>query len=209
VEVKVAADGELLTRGPNVMQGYYNRPDATAEAIDAEGWFHTGDIGVIEDGFIRITDRKKDIIVTAGGKNIAPQPIENVVKTNKYVSQAVMIGDRRRYPVLLVVPNYEQLEKWARQRNLIWTDRSQLLAMPAINSKMDREVRSRLTELASFEVPKKIALLKDDFTVESGELTPTLKVKRRVIEEQHKSLIDSLYDARDPSLTPVHTPAQD
>jgi long-chain acyl-CoA synthetase len=207
VEVRIAADGELLTRGPHVMKGYYNRPDATAESIDGEGWFHTGDIGVIEDGFIRITDRKKDIIVTAGGKNIATQPIENVVKTNKYVSQAVMIGDRRKYPVLLVVPNYEQLEKWAKQRNLIWTDRSQLLAMPTINAKMDKEVRSRLTELASFEVPKKIALLQDDFTVESGELTPTLKVKRRVIEERHKSLIDSLYDARDPSLTPPQSAA--
>jgi long-chain acyl-CoA synthetase len=203
VEVKVAADGELLTRGPHVMKGYYNRPDATAESIDGEGWFHTGDIGVIEDGFIRITDRKKDIIVTAGGKNIAPQPIENVVKTNKYVSQAVMIGDRRKYPVLLVVPNYEQLEKWAKQRNLIWTDRSQLLAMPTINAKMDKEVRSRLTELASFEVPKKIALLGRDFSVESGELTPTLKVKRRVIETNYKALNDSLYDATDPALVSI------
>jgi long-chain acyl-CoA synthetase len=208
VEVKVAPDGELLTRGPHVMQGYYNRADATAEAIDDDGWFHTGDIGVIEDGFIRITDRKKDIIVTAGGKNIAPQPIENHVKSNKYVSQAVMIGDRRKYPVLLVVPNYEQLETWAKQRTLIWTDRSQLLAMPTVHEKMNSEVRSRLTDLASFEVPKKIALLQEDFTVETGELTPTLKVKRRVIEERHKALIDSLYDARDPSLTPSHPAAQ-
>lgn len=199
VEVKIAQDGEILVRGPNVMQGYYNRPDATAEAIDRDGWFHTGDIGVIEDDFIRITDRKKDIIVTAGGKNIAPQPIENQVKTNKYVAQAVMIGDRRKYPVLLVVPNYEQLEKWAKLRNIIWTDRSQLLAMPTIHAKMDKEVRSRLTGLASFEMPKKIALLPADFTVEGGELTPTLKVKRRVVEQHHKALIDSLYDGRDPA----------
>jgi len=201
VEVQIAEDGEILVRGPNVMRGYYNRPDATAEAIDQDGWFHTGDIGVVEDGFIRITDRKKDIIVTAGGKNIAPQPIESLVKTNKYVSQAVMIGDRRKYPVLLVVPNYEQLEKWARLRNIIWTDRSQLLAMPTIHAKMDQEVRSRLTGLASFEMPKKVALLATDFTVESGELTPTLKVKRRVVETNHKALIDSLYAARDPAAT--------
>jgi long-chain acyl-CoA synthetase len=203
VEVKIAADGEILTRGPHVMKGYFNKPDATAEAIDAEGWFHTGDIGVIEDDFIRITDRKKDIIVTAGGKNIAPQPIENMVKTNKYVSQAVMIGDRRKFPVLLVVPNYEQLEKWAKLKNIIWTDRSQLLTMPAIHAMIDHEVRSQLTGLAPFEMPKKIALLGSDFSVEGGELTPTLKVKRRVIEKNYKSLIDSLYDATDPQLVTI------
>ena len=203
VEVKIAPDGEILTRGPHVMKGYYNKPEATAEVIDADGWFHTGDIGVIEDEFIRITDRKKDIIVTAGGKNIAPQPIENMVKTNKYVSQAVMIGDRRKFPVLLVVPNFEQLEKWAKLRNIIWTDRSQLLAMPTIHAKMDKEVREKLTGLAPFESPKKIALLGSDFSVESGELTPTLKVKRRVIEKNYKSLIDSLYDATDPVLVTI------
>jgi long-chain acyl-CoA synthetase len=145
VEVKIAPDGEILTRGPHVMKGYFNKLEATSEAIDPDGWFHTGDIGVIEDGFIRITDRKKDIIVTAGGKNIAPQPIENLVKTNKYVSQAVMIGDRRKFPVLLIVPNYEQLEKWAKLKNLFWTDRSQLLAMPSVAAMMDKEVRSKLT----------------------------------------------------------------
>ena len=203
VEVKIAPDGEILTRGPHVMKGYFNKPEATAEAIDAEGWFHTGDIGVIEDGFIRITDRKKDIIVTAGGKNIAPQPIENMVKTNKYVSQAVMIGDRRKFPILLVVPNFEQLEKWAKLKNMIWTERSQLLAMPAVHAMMDQEVRSKLTGLAPFESPKKIALLGTDFSVDSGELTPTLKVKRRVIERNYKSLIDSLYDATDPVLVSV------
>ena len=203
VEVKIAPDGEILTRGPHVMKGYFNKPDATAEAIDAEGWFHTGDIGVIEDDFIRITDRKKDIIVTAGGKNIAPQPIENMVKTNKFVSQAVMIGDRRKFPILLVVPNYEQVEKWAKLKNLHWSDRKQLLAMPAVHSMVDGEVRSQLTGLAPFEMPKKIALLGTDFSVEGGELTPTLKVKRRVIEKNYKSLIDSLYTATDPALVSI------
>ena len=140
---------------------------------------------------------------TAGGKNIAPQPIENMVKTNKFVSQAVMIGDRRKFPVLLVVPNFEQLEKWAKLKNMIWTDRSQLLAMPAVNQMMDREVRSKLTGLAPFEMPKKIALLGADFSVDSGELTPTLKVKRRVIEKNYKSVIDSLYTATDPALVSV------
>jgi long-chain acyl-CoA synthetase len=203
VEVKIAPDGEILTRGPHVMKGYFNKPDATDEAIDDDGWFHTGDIGVLEDDFIRITDRKKDIIVTAGGKNIAPQPIENMVKTNKFVSQAVMIGDRRKFPVLLVVPNYEQLEKWAKLKNMIWTDRSQLLAMPAVNQMMEQEVRSKLTGLAPFEMPKKIALLGADFSVDTGELTPTLKVKRRVIEKNYKALIDSLYQATDPALVSI------
>jgi long-chain acyl-CoA synthetase len=193
-EVMIAPDGEVLARGPNIMQGYYNNPDATREAIDADKWFHTGDIGVLEDGFLRITDRKKDIIVTAGGKNIAPQPIENAVKTNKYVSQAVMIGDKRKFPVMLVVPNWDSLEKWAGARkDIIWTHRSQLVAMPTVQAKMEKEVRGQFEGLASFETPKKIALLEHDFTLERGELTPTLKVKRRVIEKTYASVIEGLY----------------
>ncbi len=193
VEIRIAEDGEILTRGPHVMAGYYNNPDATREAIDSDRWFHTGDVGVLEDGYLRITDRKKDIIVTAGGKNIAPQPIENTVKTNKYVSQAVMIGDKRKFPVLLVVPNWDQLERWAGRKNIIWTQRSQLLEMTTIKAKMEKEVHTALAGLAKFESPKKIALLENDFSIERGELTPTLKVKRRVIDRDYKVLIDSLY----------------
>ena len=192
-EVRIAPDGEILARGPGIMKGYFNNPQATAEAIDAEGWFHTGDIGELRDGFLAITDRKKDIIVTAGGKNIAPQPIENSIKTNKYVSQAVMIGDKRKYPVLLIVPNFDQLEKWAKRANILWADRAQLIAFPAVKAKVEREVTSTLSGLARFEMPKKIALIEHDFSIERGELTPTLKVKRRVIDRQYKSLIDSLY----------------
>ncbi|MEP6622579.1 MAG: long-chain fatty acid--CoA ligase [bacterium] len=192
-EVSIASDGEILTRGPNVMKGYYNKPDATLEAIDPDGWFHTGDIGELRDGFLAITDRKKDIIVTAGGKKIAPQPIESLIKTNKYVSQAVVIGDKRKFPVVLVVPNWEQLEKYAKIKNFLWTDRSQLLEMPIIQAKMDKEVRSQLGGLANFEMPKKIALLEHDFSIERGELTPTLKVKRRVIDKTYKDVIDGLY----------------
>ena len=129
------------------------------------------------DGFLAITDRKKDIIVTAGGKNIAPQPIENLIKTNKYVSQAVMIGDKRKFPIVLIVPNWEQLEKWAKHKNIIWTDRAQLLQMPTIQAKMEKEVFGQLGGLAHFEMPKKIALLEHDFSIERGELTPTLKVQ--------------------------------
>jgi len=195
VEIRIAEDGEILTKGPHVMKGYYNRPDATAESIDADGWFHTGDIGVLEDGFLRITDRKKDIIVTAGGKNIAPQPIENKIKLNKYVSQAVMIGDKRKFPIVLVVPNWDNLEKWAGLKNIIWTERKQLLEMPTIRAKMDKEVRGQIAGLASFESPKKIGLLEHDFSIERGELTPKMSVKRKVIDASYKALIDSLYES--------------
>ncbi len=194
VEVKIAGDGEILTRGPHVMKGYYNKPDATRESIEPDGWFHTGDIGELRDGFLAITDRKKDIIVTAGGKNIAPQPLENKVKTNKYVAQAVMLGDKRKFPSMLIVPNFDQLEKWAMKRNIIWTDRAQLLRMPTIQAKIEKEVAKELAGAAHYEVPKRIGLLEHDFSIERGELTPTQKVKRRAIDKHYKALIDSLYD---------------
>ncbi|MEX2109634.1 MAG: long-chain fatty acid--CoA ligase [Gemmatimonadaceae bacterium] len=194
VEVKIASDGEILTRGPHVMKGYYNKPEATREVMDADAWFHTGDIGELRDGFLAITDRKKDIIVTAGGKNIAPQPLENKVKSNKYVAQAVMLGDKRKFPSMLIVPNFDQLEKWAMKRNIIWTDRAQLLRMPTIQAKMEKEVNDELAGTAHFEMPKKIGLLENDFSIERGELTPTLKVKRRAIDKHYKTLIDSLYE---------------
>lgn len=194
VEVRIDADGEILTRGPHVMKGYFNKPDATREAIDPEGWFHTGDIGMLEDGFLAITDRKKDIIVTAGGKKIAPQPMENKVKTNKYVAQAVMIGDKRKFPAMLIVPNFDQLERWAAKRNIIWTDRAQLLRMPTIQAKIEKEVNEELAGAAHFELPKKIGLVEHDFSIERGELTPTQKVKRKAIDKNYKALIDSMYD---------------
>jgi len=196
VEVMIAEDGEILTRGPHVMQGYYNKPEATKEVIDADGWFHTGDIGVLEDDFLRITDRKKDIIVTAGGKNIAPQPIENRLRTNKYVSQVVMIGDTRKFPIVIVVPNWDQLEKWAARKNIVWASRAQLLAMPTIQAKMHRELLEEQLAgagLASFETPKKVVLLEHDFTIEGGELTPKLSIKRRVIDKKYKAAIERAY----------------
>ena len=205
VEVRIAEDGEILTRGPHVMKGYYNKPDATREAIDADGWFHTGDIGELRDGFLAITDRKKDIIVTAGGKNIAPQPLENKVKTNKYVAQAVMLGDKRKFPSMLIVPNFDNLEKWAKRHNIIWTDRAQLLRMPSIHAKIEQEVNRELIGAAHFEVPKRIGLVEHDFSIERGELTPTQKVKRRAIDKNYKALIDSLYaDAEKSGITDSH-----
>jgi long-chain acyl-CoA synthetase len=199
VEVTIAPDGEILTRGPHVMKGYFNKPEATREAIDAEGWFHTGDIGELRDGFLAITDRKKDIIVTAGGKNIAPQPIENMIKTNKYVSQAVVLGDKRKFPIVLIVPNFEQLEKWAKIKNLLWADRRQLINLPLVQAKMEKEVLRKLSGLASFETPKKVGLLENDFSIESGEMTPSHKVKRRVIEKRYADRVDRLYQEENAS----------
>jgi len=194
VEVKIAPDGEILTRGPHVMVGYYNKPQATAEALDSEGWFHTGDIGLLDpDGFLKITDRKKDIIVTAGGKNIAPQPIESLAKTSKFVSNAVMLGDRRPFPVMLIVPNFENLSAWAAQERIQSADSAALVALPEVQKKMEREVRTTLRDLAGFEMPKKFLLLARDFSIDSGELTPKLSVKRRVVEQRHRAAIEALY----------------
>jgi long-chain acyl-CoA synthetase len=194
VEVKIAEDGEICVRGPGVMRGYYNKPDATREAIDADGFFHTGDIGELRDGYLVITDRKKDLIKTAGGKAIAPQPIENLVRQNRYVSQAVMIGDRRKFVSLLIVPNFEQLEGWAKHKGIAFANHAALIANPEVKAKMEREVLDHLQGLATFETPKKIALIEHDFTIESGELTPTLKVRRRVIDQKYRSTIDALYE---------------
>jgi long-chain acyl-CoA synthetase len=194
VEVRIADDGEIITRGPNVMAGYYKKAQATAEALDGDRWFHTGDIGLLdEDGFLRITDRKKDIIVTAGGKNIAPQPIERLAKTNKFVSNAVMLGDRRPFPIMLVVPNLETLKAWAVREGLPTADVEALLRMPQVQGKMELEIRTTLRDLAGFEMPKKLLLLPSDFSVEAGELTPTLKVKRRVVEQHHRAALEALY----------------
>ena len=197
VEVKIAPDGEILTRGPHVMKGYFNHPEATAAVIDAEGWFHTGDIGTLEDGLLSITDRKKDIIVTAGGKNIAPQPIENQVKANAFVAQAVMIGDRRRFPLILVVPDFDQLERWATQQTIAFKDHRDLISNPIVRGKMEREVFGALEKLAHFEKPKRVVLIEQDFTIDGGELTPTLKVKRRTVDRKFRALIDAAYTAEE------------
>jgi long-chain acyl-CoA synthetase len=194
VEVKIAPDGEILSRGPHIMKGYYRKPEATAEVLDQDGWFHTGDIGELDSElFLKITDRKKDLIVTAGGKNIAPQPIEGRVKTNKFIANAVMLGDKRKYPVMLLVPNMDNLKEWARTRGVTFVDDKSLLENPETVAKMEREMVKNLRDLAHFEMPKKVLLLVRDFSIESGELTPTMKVKRRVVEKNYKDQIERLY----------------
>ena len=194
-EIRIASDGEICIRGPQVMKGYLNRPEETAEVIDEEGWFKTGDIGELDDdGFLRITDRKKDIIVTAGGKNIAPQPIENDVKLDPYIEQAVMVGDRRPFPSLLVVPDFEQLNQWAAASEIDASDPGALLRDGRCQEFLGGRVKASLARLASFETPKKTAFLATTFTIEDGTLTPTQKVRRRNVEERYGALIESLYD---------------
>ena len=193
-EIRIGEEGEILIRGPQVMKGYYNLPEATTEAIDPEGWFHTGDVGEIdEDGFLRITDRIKDIIVTAGGKNVAPQPIENRLKTNEFVEQAVMIGDRRGFCVILVVPSFPNLEAWARKTGIQASDAKTLLARTEVQELMEEQVFGALKGLASFETPKKIGLIESQFTIEDGTLTPTQKIKRRAVEARYRELIEAFY----------------
>jgi long-chain acyl-CoA synthetase len=194
VEVKIAPDGEILTRGPHVMKGYFNQPEATREVLEPDGWFHTGDIGEIDaGGFLRITDRKKDLIVTAGGKNIAPQPIENLVRTSKWVLNAVMLGDRRAYPIMLVVPNVTLLREWARRHAYEFVDDDALLARAETHEKVEREVKRMLRDLARYEVPKRFVLVREDFSIEAGELTPTMKVRRRVVEQRYHDRIEAAY----------------
>lgn len=194
-EIRIADDGEILIRGPQVMKGYYNKPEATAAVLDEEGWFATGDIGEIdEDGFLRITDRKKDLLVTAGGKNVAPQPIENRLATHPLVEQAIMVGDRRRYCSLLVVPAIAPLEAWAASNGISWSTKAELLSNPRVVEHVQRELLGMLSDFAPYEQPKKVALLEDEFTVENGMLTPTLKVKRRVVHDRLKPVIERLYD---------------
>jgi len=192
VEVKIAEDGEILTRGPNVMKGYYKKQKATDEAITPDKWFRTGDIGEIDqDGFLRITDRKKDLIVTSGGKNIAPQFVENALKTSRYVTQIVVLGDKRKFACALIVPNLDNVKKIAAAKAI---PDSEILKSKAVLSEIQRDLEEHSKDLAPFERVKKIALLEKEFTIESGELTPSLKIKRNVVEKRYKEVIDSLYN---------------
>jgi long-chain acyl-CoA synthetase len=196
VELKIAEDGEILARGGNIAKGYFRRPEETAEVFKPEGWFHTGDIGEIDaDGFLRITDRKKDLIKTAGGSYVAPQYIENLLKGDPFVSQALVYGDRRPYPVALVTLNPEELGKFARNAGLGEKPLAELARNPAIVERVRRTVDGINEKLASYAKVKRFAVLPGDFTIESGELTPTLKVKRKVVSHNYADLIESLYQS--------------
>jgi len=193
VEVKIAEDGEILTRGPHVMKGYYKMEDATRDAI-RDGWFYTGDIGHFdEDGYLVITDRKKDIIVTAGGKNVAPQPIENILKIDPFIEGALLLGDRRKYICALIVPNFEKLEAYAKSKSMAYEAVEDLVKQEPIIRYYEELVDRITPNLASYEKIKKVILMSRDFEIEKGEMTPSLKIKRNVVEDKYRSEIDALY----------------
>ncbi|HEX2269231.1 MAG TPA: AMP-binding protein, partial [Pyrinomonadaceae bacterium] len=195
VEIRIAADGEIEVRGPNVMRGYYNKPEETRAVFTEDGWFKTGDVGTLdEDGFLRITDRKKELFKTSGGKYISPQPIEQAIKGSRFVNQVVLIGSERKFPAALIVPNWEQLESYCKLKGIAIRSRRELCEHPRIIDLMERQIDKLTPDLSRYEKVKKVALLENEFSIEGGELTPTLKVKRRVIDQKYRDVIDKLYD---------------
>jgi long-chain acyl-CoA synthetase len=194
VQIRIAEDGEIEARGPNIMRGYYNKPAETRAVFTDDGWFKTGDIGTIDaDGFLRITDRKKELFKTSGGKYISPQPIEQAIKGSRFVNQVVLIGAGRKFPAALIVPNWEHIDSYAKLKGIEVTNRGELCRHPRIINLFERQIEKLTENLARYEKVKKIALLESELTMEGGELTPTLKVKRRVIDEKYRDVIDQLY----------------
>ena len=195
VLLRIAEDGEILAQGPCVMQGYYKNIDATREVITQDGWFHTGDVGYLDaDNYLFITDRKKDLIKTAGGKFVAPQPIENALKTSPYVTNAMIVGDRRRFVVALIVPNATTVSAKLAEQGVRFASNQEMVENPAVRALMENEVKRLTGNLAQWETIKKFALLPEDFTFDNGSLTFTLKLKRRVVEEKYRAIIDKLYE---------------
>lgn len=194
VEVKIAEDGEICCKGDSVMQGYYNNPQATAEAIDADGWFHTGDIGEIVEGkYLKITDRKKEIFKTSGGKYVAPQLVENKLKESAFIEQCMVVGEGQKFPSALVIPEFAALQYWAKQENIAFEGNEDLIKNKRVLEKMEEEVKQTMKSVAQYEQVKKFVLLPQLFTIQDGELTPTLKLKRKVIYQKYESLILPLY----------------
>jgi long-chain acyl-CoA synthetase len=201
LEVRIADDGEILVRGPSVFTGYWNRPEETKAAI-VDGWFKTGDIGNLDgEGYLSVTDRKKDLIKTSGGKFIAPQPIENSLKLNPLVGTAAILGDRRKFPAVLLSPNFIPLEEWARENNIPFISRAELVAHPKVQALYAGIVEGVNANLARFEKLKRILLVADEFSPENGALTPTMKLKRKVIEERYRRQIDELYAQAETGVT--------
>jgi long-chain acyl-CoA synthetase len=194
VQVKIAEDGEILVKGPNVMMGYYKRPDATAEVIDSEGWFHTGDIGVIEDNkYLKITDRKKEIFKTSGGKYIIPQMIENRLRESRFIEQVMIVGENQKYASALIVPAFAFTQEWCTRHGISCPTNEDLIRNPQVIKRIKEEVENVNKSLAQFETIKKFELLPREWTVDKGELTPKLSLKRKVIFEKNKELVEKMY----------------
>jgi long-chain acyl-CoA synthetase len=193
LDVKIAADGEILVQGASVFSGYWNMPDETVNAF-ANGYFKTGDVGHVDaDGFLFITDRKKDLIKTSGGKFIAPQPIENKLKGHEIIAEAAIVGDRRKFAMVILAPNFAILEEWARQNGVTFENREELVSDPKVQAMYLGIVEEVNANLAQFEKMKKVLVVPDEFTVANGFLTPTLKLKRRVVEAKYREQIEELY----------------
>ena len=192
VEVKIAPNGEILVRGETVMSGYYRKPEATAEAFE-DGWLKTGDVGVLEDGFLTITDRIKELMKTSGGKYIAPQYVESTLAGDPYIEQLIVIADGRPYATALIVPAFDALETYAKTWNIAYSSREELVRDPIVVRFFEGRIEALQKDLAGYEKVKRIALLPRPFSQEAGEMTPTLKVRRRVIVEKYHDLIDAMY----------------
>ncbi|HLG13787.1 MAG TPA: long-chain fatty acid--CoA ligase [Blastocatellia bacterium] len=204
VRVEIADDGEILVKGDTVMKGYYNRPDDDAQAFTPDGWFRTGDVGYVDhEGFLVITDRKKELIKTSGGKYIAPQQIESLIKSSRFVSQVVVVGNGRKFPAALIVPNMEMLQNYAAMKGIDYSSNADLIEDPRIVDLIQRQVDKCTTQLARFETIKKVALLQHELTTEGGEMTPTLKPRRSVIEKKYSEIIDRLYEEESRELVAV------
>jgi long-chain acyl-CoA synthetase len=194
LEITIAADGELLVRGPSVFSGYWQKPQANAECIDQQGWFHTGDIAQMDqDGFLAITDRKKELLKTSGGKLVAPQPIENKLTASLFVAQAALIGDRHKFVSVLLCPNFPALEQWAKDQGIATHSRVELVADSRVVAHYAQIVREVNLSLANFETLKRFRLVADEWSIDSGELTPSMKLKRRVVTTRYAAVIDDLY----------------
>lgn len=194
VEIKIAEDGEILIKGPNVMMGYYNRPDLTAEVMDSEGWFHTGDIGMFVDGeYLKITDRKKEIFKTSGGKYIAPQPMENKFKASRFIDQIMVIGENQKHPAALIVPEFAFCKDWCKRKGFNFSTNQELAESPELKERIWAEIAEFNKDFGNFEQIKKIELCSTPWTIETEELTPSLKLKRKIILKKYSHLVDSIY----------------
>jgi long-chain acyl-CoA synthetase len=195
LELKIAEDGEICVKGDSIMPGYYNNPEATAEAIDAEGWFHTGDIGMMVEGkYLKITDRKKEIFKTSGGKYVAPQLVENKLKESIFIEQCMVVGEGQKFPSALIIPEFLALKVWCSQQGIATETNLEMIHHPEVVALMEEEVKATMASIAQYEQVKKFVLLPALFSIQEGELTPTLKLKRKIIYAKYEPLILPLYN---------------